>query len=101
VPADDAEAQLQVQVTPGEVGTNDVHLYFYESDGATPLAVDAAQITAATGDIPPRRLDLVLATSSPGSVLGATVGSAGTWTLQVIASSAGTPMTFTVEVPIT
>lgn len=101
VPADDAEAQLQVQVTPGEVGTNDVHLYFYEADGATPLAVDAAQITAATGDIPPRRLDLVLATSSHGSVLGATFGSAGTWTLQVIASSAGTPMTFTVEVPIT
>jgi copper transport protein len=95
-----ADAALQIQVTPGEVGSNDVHLWFYESDGATPLAVDAAQMTAATGSIPPRRLDLVPATPSHMSAVGATFGSAGTWTLEVIATSAGTPLTFTFEVSI-
>jgi copper transport protein len=98
--AEEVDARLQADVVPAEVGPNDIHLYFFAGDGTTPLAVDAVEITAAVGDIPPRRLDVTPVTPSHVSALDASLGTPGTWTIQVTASSAGRLATFTLEVPL-
>ena len=93
------DAVLQVSVTPARVGSNDIHLYFFDSANQT-LPVDAVEITAGTADIPPRRLDITPITSSHVSAYGASLTSPGTWTITVTAVRAGVPVTFTIEVPI-
>ena len=98
VEADDAV--LQVSVTPARVGSNDIHMYFFD-DASQTLPVDAVEITAGTADIPPRRLDITPITSSHVSAYGASLTSPGTWTLTVTAVRAGVPVTFTIEVPVT
>lgn len=97
VEADDAV--LQVSVTPARVGSNDIHMYFFDSASQT-LPVDAVEITAGTADIPPRRLDVTPITPSHASAYGASLTSPGTWTITVTAVRAGVPVTFTIEVPI-
>ena len=98
--AADADATVELQVDPAEVGVNDLHLYFYDETGTAPLTVDAVEITAATGDLPPRRLTVTPLTPSHVSALDAPLSSPGTWTIQVVAIAAGLPATFTLEVPL-
>ena len=98
--ADGVDASVQADVDPAAAGPNDIHLYFYDGDGQAPLTVDAVEITAAVGDIPPRRLDVTPVTPTHVSALDASLSSPGTWTIQVTAASAGQVATFTLEVPL-
>jgi copper transport protein len=98
--AEGVDASLRADVDPAEVGANDIHLYFYDGAGREPLVVDAVEITAAVGDIPPRRLDVTPVTPSHVSALDASLGSPGTWTIQVTAASAGQVADFTLEVSL-
>lgn len=93
------DAVLQVSVTPSRVGSNDIHMYFFDANNQT-LPVDAVEITAGTADVPPRRLDITPITASHVSAYGASLTSPGTWTLTVTAVRAGVPVTFTIEVPV-
>jgi copper transport protein len=94
------DSTLRVIVDPARAGTNDVHLYFFDAAGTTPLAVDAVEATVATGDLPPRRLDISPVTSSHVSAYGTVLASPGRWTLQVTAVRVGVPTTYTIEVQI-
>lgn len=94
------QGTMQVTVDPARVGTNTIHLYFYDASGSQPLNVDAVELWASVGDIPPRRLDVVPVTQSHVSAYGAALGAPGTWALEATAVSGGTTITFTTEVPI-
>jgi copper transport protein len=87
-------------VEPGAAGPNDIHLYFYAGSGNEPLAVDAVQVTAATADVPARRLQVTPINTNHVTVAGASLPSAGTWIIEVTAVQAGQPLVFTIEVPI-
>jgi putative copper export protein/methionine-rich copper-binding protein CopC len=87
-------------VEPATAGPNDIHLYFYAGSGNEPLAVDAVQVTAATADVPARRLQVTPITTNHVTVAGASLPSAGTWIIEVTAVQAGQPLVFTIEVPI-
>lgn len=91
---------LAVTVDPATVGTNDIHLYFYGPDGTEPLAVDAVQVEAGTNDVPARRLQATPVSTNHVIVAGASLPSAGTWTVEVTAVQAGEALVFTFEVPI-
>lgn len=91
---------VQATVDPASTGPNDIHLYFFDDAGTGPEPVDAVEVTAATGDIPARRLAVTPITANHVSVYGASLASPGTWTLEVTAVRAGTPTTLTLEVPI-
>ncbi len=92
---------VNATVDPAIAGANDIHLYFYEGAGTEPLAVDAVQVTASTTDVPPRRLQVTPVSTNHVTVAGASLPSAGTWTVEVTAVQAGEPLVFTFEVPIT
>jgi copper transport protein len=94
------DSTLQVTVDPARAGSNDIHLYFFDAAGTTPLAVDAVEATVATGDLPPRRLDITPVTASHVSAYGTVLASPGQWTLQVTAVRVGVPTTYTIEVQI-
>jgi copper transport protein len=87
-------------VDPAVAGANDIHLYFYEASGTDPLPVDAVQVSAGTADVPARVLPVTPVTTNHVTVSGASLPSAGTWTVEVTAVQAGRPLTFTFEVPI-
>lgn len=91
---------LAATVDPATVGTNDIHLYFYGPDGTEPLAVDAVQVEAGTTDVPARRLQATPVSTNHVIVAGASLPSAGTWTVEVTAVQAGEALIFTFEVPI-
>jgi copper transport protein len=91
---------LSATVEPATAGPNDIHLYFYAGAGNEPLAVDAVQVTAATADVPARRLQVTPITTNHVTVAGASLPSAGTWVIEVTAIQAGQPLLFTIEVPI-
>jgi copper transport protein len=91
---------LSATVEPATAGPNDIHLYFYAGSGNEPLAVDAVQVTAATADVPARRLQVTPITTNHVTVAGASLPSAGTWVIEVTAIQAGQPLLFTIEVPI-
>ncbi len=93
-------AVVDATVDPATAGTNDIHLYFYAGSGTEPLAVDAVQVTAGTTDVPPRRLQVTPVSTNHVTVAGASLPSAGTWTVEVTAVHGGEPVTFTLEVPI-
>jgi copper transport protein len=99
VTADGGEV-VAASVEPATAGPNDIHLYFYAGSGNEPLAVDAVQVTAATADVPARRLQVTPITTNHVTVAGASLPSAGTWTIEVTAVQAGQPLVFTIEVPI-
>jgi copper transport protein len=90
---------MDVTVDPATAGDNDIHLYFYEPDGAE-MAVDAVQVTAGTADVPPRRLTVTPILPNHVTVTGASLPSPGAWTIEVTAVRQGTPVVFTFEVPI-
>lgn len=96
----DSGAVVNATVDPATAGTNDIHLYFYAGSGTEPLAVDAVQVTAGTADVPPRRLQVTPVSTNHVTVAGASLPSAGTWTVEVTAVQAGEPLIFTFEVPI-
>ena len=96
----DTGATMSATVDPATAGTNDIHLFFYAGAGSEPLAVDAVQVTAATTDVPARRLQVTPVTTNHVTVAGASLPSAGTWTVEVTAVQAGEPLVFTFEVPI-
>jgi copper transport protein len=87
-------------VDPAVAGANDIHLYFYEASGTDPLPVDAVQVSVGTADVPARVLPVTPVTTNHVTVSGASLPSAGTWTVEVTAVQAGRPLTFTFEVPI-
>ena len=87
-------------IDPATAGPNDIHLFFYGPSGTEPLAVDAVQVTAGTADVPARVLQVTPITTNHVTVAGASLPSPGTWTVEVTAVQAGTPLTFTFEVPI-
>jgi copper transport protein len=91
---------VDATVDPATVGANDIHLYFFTRSGTEPLAVDAVQVTAGTADVPPRRLRVTPVSVNHVTVAGASLPSAGTWTVEVTAVQAGEPLVFTFEVPI-
>jgi copper transport protein len=91
---------VDLTVEPAEVGPNALHLFFFEVDGVTPAAVDAVEVTAAVGEIPPRRLDVTPVTPEHATISGASLTQAGTWTIEVTAVRAGQPITVPFEVPI-
>jgi copper transport protein len=93
-------ARVDATVDPAQAGSNDIHLYFYDGEGTEPLTVDAVEVTAATTDVPARRLQVTPVTTNHVTVAGASLPSAGTWTIEVTAVRAGEPLVFTFEVPI-
>lgn len=95
-----SDATLQIEVLPAQAGPNDLHLYFRDADGA-PLNVDAVQIVVAIDDVPERRLDVQPITPDHVSVIGASLPTSGTWTIETTAVRQGVPLVFTVEVEIT
>jgi hypothetical protein len=98
VEADGGEV-LSATVDPAEAGSNDIHLYFRDAAGGQ-LGVDAVQVTAATTDVPARRLQVTPVTPDHVTVAGASLPSPGTWTIEVTAVQSGEPLVFTFEVPI-
>lgn len=93
-------ATVQITVAPAKAGSNDLHLYFFDTTTAEVLPVDAVEVTASTGDIPPRRLEVTPITASHVSAYGASLSSPGSWTINVTLVRAGTPTTVSFEVPI-
>jgi copper transport protein len=91
---------VDATVDPARPGTNDIHLYFSAASGTEPLPVDAVQVTAGTDDVPPRRLQVTPVTTDHVTVAGASLPTAGTWTVEVTAVQEGEPLVFTFEVPI-
>jgi copper transport protein len=91
---------VDATVDPARPGTNDIHLYFSAASGTEPLPVDAVQVTAGTADVPPRRLQVTPVTTDHVTVAGASLPTAGTWTVEVTAVQEGEPLVFTFEVPI-
>ncbi|HET9609158.1 MAG TPA: copper resistance protein CopC [Acidimicrobiales bacterium] len=91
---------MSATVDPATAGSNDIHLYFFAGEGGEPLAVDAVQVTAGTADVPARRLQVTPVTTDHVTVAGASLPTAGTWTVEVTAVQAGEPLVFTFEVPI-
>lgn len=96
----EADLTLQMTAEPAKAGANDLHLYFFEADGVTSATVDAVEIQATTGSLPPRRLTVTPITPSHVSAYGASLSSPGTWTLEISAAQAGSVTTLTIEVPI-
>ncbi len=93
-------ASMQITVEPARVGDNTLHIYFFDEQGLTPLPVDAVEVTAAVGDVPPRRIDVIPQGRAHVSAYGATLGAPGDWTIEVTAVSDGTTRTFAAVVPV-
>jgi hypothetical protein len=58
------------------------------------------EVTASTAEVAPRRLPVTPVSTNHVTVAGASLPSAGTWTIEVTAIQAGVPLVFTTEVPI-
>lgn len=95
-----ADLTVQVNVSPARTGANLIHLYFFDAAGVAAEQVDAVEVTASTGAIPPRRLAVTPVTPSHVSLYDAALTAPGTWRLAVTAVREGTPTTVTFEVPI-
>jgi copper transport protein len=96
----DGTRSMDVVVDPAQPGANDIHLYFYDLEDQ-PADVLAVEVDAATGDLPPRSLDVTPVTTTHVSALSASLSSAGDWDLTITAVGADrTRATFTLEVPI-
>ena len=94
------DASVVVQVTPARVGLNDLHMYFFYKAGFASFDTDAVEVTAAIGDIPPRKLKVTPVSASHQSVYGASLPRPGEWVFRITALRAGTPRLFTVKVPV-
>ncbi len=90
---------VDVTVLPAAVGSNILHLYFYDETG-NPQDVDVATASIAIGDIPPRRISLVPVSGDHYSAIGFSLPLKGTWILTLQAAREGRAETITLEVPI-
>lgn len=95
-----ADLTVQINVSPARTGANTIHLYFFDATGVAAEQVDAVEVTAATGTIPPRRVTVTPVTPSHVSLYDAALTAPGTWRLDVTVVRAGAPSTVTFEVPI-
>lgn len=90
---------VQVEVQPGKVGTNDVHLYFLDEQGA-PAPIDAAEVTVGREGIPPRLVKVTPITADHASAYAVSFPSPGEWTITVTAARAGQDGTAEFKVPV-
>lgn len=90
---------VQLTVDPARAGTNQVHLYFFGPDGA-PAAVDATEVVARVGDVPPRVLPVQPVTPGHFTAPDAALTPAGRWQLDITAVRRGQASTVTFEVPV-
>ncbi len=90
---------VDVTVLPATVGSNTLHLYFYDETG-NPQDVDVATASIAIGDIPPRRISLVPISGDHYSAIGFSLPLKGKWILTLQAAREGRAETITLEVPI-
>lgn len=90
---------VQVEVQPGKVGTNDVHLYFLDEQGA-PAPYDAAEVTVGREGIPARLVKVTPVTVDHASAYGVSFPSPGRWTITVTAGREGQTGTASFEVPV-
>ena len=99
VAMDGAIPTVQVQVQPGGVGMNDIHLYFIGDDGL-PTPVDAVELTVGRDDVPPRRVEITPVTPDHVSAYRVNLPTPGRWSLVITAVRVGSTSTATVEVEI-
>ena len=100
--ADRTTGDLVVQLTvdPARTGANQLHLYFFETAGL-PAAVDAVEVTARVGDVPPRVVPVEPVSAQPLLRLRRRRSRpGGRWQLDVTAVRRGQATTVTFEVPI-
>ena len=90
---------VQVEVQPGKVGTNDVHLYFLDEQGA-PAPIDVAEVTVGREGIPPRLVKVTPVTADHASAYAVSFPSPGEWTITVTAARAGQDGTADFKVPV-
>ena len=90
----------QLTVDPARAGSNELRVSFFGPDGQSSVAVDAVEVTASVGNVPPRRLDVVPVTASHIAVPAAGLTTSGLWTFEVTAVQAGVPTTLAFEVQI-
>jgi copper transport protein len=96
--ADDA-GTVELIVDPALQGLNDLHVSFFDAAGA-PRAVDAVQITVATGSVPPRTLPVTAISRDHASADGASLTPAGTWLVTITSVYRGEQAVVTFEVNI-
>lgn len=90
---------VSVTVDPAALGENALHLYFFDESGA-PRAVDVAEARVATGDLPPRKIDLYALAPGHYTAIDVSLPVRGTWQFTITTLSEGRPATLQFEVPI-
>ncbi len=95
-----SDGTVTVTLDPARVGGNTLHLYFFDADG-TVHTVDAAEATVATGDVPPRRIDLIPIVPGHFSATSFSLPSPGVWSFTVTTLASGRPAEVQFEVTIT
>jgi copper transport protein len=94
-----ASMTIDVTVLPATIGTNMMHLYFYDASG-NPERVDVATASISIRDIAPRRITLLPITGDHFTAGGFTLPMKGVWTLTLNTVRKGNVDTFTLEVPV-
>jgi copper transport protein len=94
------DVSVVMDVLPGDVGDNSLHLFFYDGSGAEPVEVDAVEVAVSTGDVPPRKVDVIPVTPTHVIVESVSFPTPGTWTISVTAVRAGEPTTIDLEANI-
>ncbi len=89
-----------VTVFPARVGSNALHLYFYDAAGNPTDTVDAADATIEGDGIPARRISIEPITGDHYSALAFTIPRAGKWVIRLTTVRRGKPDEFVIEVPI-
>ena len=96
----EGDLTMRLQVTPAQVGDNTMHIYLTDTDGRA-VRFDALEATVAREGIPPRKLDGVTpVTPDHASIYGASLPTAGTWTVTLTTVTLTTTATFTFEVSV-
>ncbi len=97
--AETATFIVDVTVLPATIGSNTLHLYFFDETG-NPQSVDVATASIGFGDIPARRVSLVPISGDHYSAIGFSLPMKGLWTLTLQAVREGQTETVTLEVPV-
>jgi copper transport protein len=90
---------VSVTVEPARTGANSLHVYFFD-DARSSRPVDVAEARVSTGDLPPRRLDLVPIGNGHYSAVGFTLPTAGRWHFTITSVTRGVPAELDFEVPV-
>ncbi|MPY93516.1 MAG: hypothetical protein GEV08_10770, partial [Acidimicrobiia bacterium] len=94
---EDGAGTVSVTVEPARKGTNALHLYFFD-DARLSRPVDAAEARVSTGDLPPRRIDLVPITAGHYSASGFSLPTTGRWLFTITTVTRGVPAQLDFEV---